>query len=175
MIIITHPPAPPPPPRVGVDKILDNIRSKIGSTPDIILDALGWSGSEGTYYDGKVSVIITNQTDFSIREKNSDVAPSYTAITQLEKSQWVILTNGTKWRLYTNKISASSTNYFELNLDSKNDIITRYLIALFGAASYHAEKGEADIDVFFEKSRLYAKDLEENLSTQIMSADGLFP
>ena len=164
----------PPPPGVSVDKILDNIRSKIGNTPDVILDALGWSGSEGTYYDGKVSVIITNQTDFSIREKNSDVAPSYTAITQLEKSQWVILTNGTKWRLYTNKISASSTNYFELNLDSKNDTITRYLIALFGAASYHAKEREADIDIFFEKSRLYAKDLEENLSTQIMSADGLF-
>ena len=159
---------------IDVDEALGNVRMEIGSAPDMILKVLGWDMLGETYHDNKVSVVITNQDDFSIREKNSDIAPSYTAITKLEESQWVILTNGTRWRLYTSKISASSTNYFEIRLDKNNDSITRYLIVMFGFASYREDDGAPDIDRFFEKSRVYAKELEENLSTQIMSADGLF-
>ena len=163
--------------KIDIDKILDNVKKKIGDTPKVILKTLGWDMSDGTYHDGKVSVMITNQDDFSIREKNSDIAPSYTAITKLKESQWVILTNGTRWRLYTNRISASSTNYFEILLDKNNDTITKYLIVMFSNMSYHendADGTTSDIDRFFEQSKTYAKELEENLSIQIMSANGLF-
>ena len=163
--------------KIDIDKILDNVKKKIGDTPKVILKTLGWDMSDGTCHDGKVSVMITNQDDFSIREKNSDIAPSYTAITKLKESQWVILTNGTRWRLYTNRISASSTNYFEILLDKNNDAITKYLIVMFSNMSYRendADGTTSDIDRFFEQSKTYAKELEENLSIQIMSANGLF-
>ena len=86
----------------------------------------------------------------------------------------MILTNGKKWRLYTNRISASSTNYLDMTLGPGRDSALRYLVALFGAASYRKTGGLRDIDIFFDESGKYARDLEEDLSAKIMSADGLF-
>ena len=161
---------------IDMDAKISGIKQKIGQSPDKLLTALGWdiSNPDGTYYDGKVSVVITAEDDFSIRKKDSDVAPSYTAISKLRDSKWVILTNGTKWRLYTNRISASSTNYFEITLNPQRDSITRYLIAIFQTVAFEEKDGVADIDLFFDEGRNYATSLEDDLSARIMSPNGLF-
>ena len=121
-----------------------------------------------------VSITITDADDFSIRKNESDVAPSYTAVATLRKSLWAILTNGRKWRLYSAKISASSTNYFEILLDPEQDNITKYLIVLFGAESFEEKDEKRDVDIFFDESKNHSTQLEESMSEKIMKSDGLF-
>ena len=149
---------------------------KITSDPKKILNYLGWdiSNSDEVYHKNDVAIVITKQDDFGVRKKADDVAPSYTAISELGKSKWAILTNGKKWRLYSNRVSASSTNYFEITLDLKRGSVMRYLPTIFGSASYITTEGRADIDLFFDEGRRYATDLEVGLSTEIMRADGIF-
>ena len=161
--------------RQNIDSNLDRIRPNIGNA-EKLLNSLGWdiSNSSGSYHNGNVTITVTKQDDFSIRENESDVAPSYTAVATLRQSQWAILTNGKKWRLYSAKISASSTNYFEIVLDPEHDSITKYLIMLFNESSFKKIDGKIDIDVFFEEGKNYAKNLEGNLAAKIMSPDGLF-
>ena len=161
--------------RQNMNVKLVDIREKIGNTNGL-LESLGWdnANSDGSYYDGMVSITITDADDFSIRKNESDVAPSYTAVATLRQSQWAILTNGKKWRLYSAKISASSTNYFEISLDPEQDSITKYLIILFDTKSFEEKDGKRDVDVFFEESKNHSTQLEENMSEKIMSPDGLF-
>ena len=151
---------------------LNDIHGMIGK-PEEVMKALGWGTEDGVYLEGKVSMTVTKQNEFSIRT-DDDVAPSYTAISKLSDSQWCILTNGIKWRLYTNKISASSTNYFEIALDSNNTTITKYLIAIFSLEAFEEKSDKIDIDVFFDEGKNYAVELEENLTDRIMNQDGLF-
>jgi len=148
------------------------IREMIGCPSDEILTLLGWTQTESKL-DKKVLITITAQNDFSIRE-GSGIAPSYTAISKLDYSEWSILTNGKRWRLYTNKISASNTNYFEIILDPANDKITRYLIAIFSRTAYKDRDGKADIDIFFDQGRTYARELEEDLASRLLGPRGLF-
>ena len=161
--------------RQNVDGELVDLKEKIGDAKNL-LDTLGYdiSNSTGSYFDKTVSITITDQDNLSVRKNETEVAPSYVAVATLRKSQWAILTNGKKWRLYSAKISASSTNYFEISLDPAQDSITKYLIILFGAASFEKIDEKRDIDLFFEEGKNYAKKIEEDLSDKIMSPDGLF-
>jgi len=86
----------------------------------------------------------------------------------------VILTNGKVWRLYTNRVSASTTNYFEITLDPKNELITKYLIAIFDKSVYNVKKGQSDIDQYFDEGKKLALELEEDLASTIMHRDALF-
>ena len=161
--------------RQNIDEKLEDIKEKIGDV-NKLLESLGWdiANSTGSYYDGMVSITITDADDFSIRKNESDVAPSYTAVATLRKSSWAILTNGRKWRLYSAKISASSTNYFEILLDPEQDNITKYLIIVFGAESFEEKDEKRDVDVFFDESKNHSTQLEGNMSEKIMKSDGLF-
>ena len=141
-----------------------------GTDVQSLLKALGWKKTHEPYNE-TVSVIITNQENFGIRAGRDDVAPSYLAISALSRHRWVILTNGAKWRLYTSRVSASTTNYFELNLARSSDMVLQYLYIIFGHASY-ADKGPR-IDLFFDQGKEFATQLEENLSERIMSQDGI--
>ena len=151
---------------------LKDVHGLIG-TPESILESLGWTANSYTYLEGKVSLTVTGQSEFSMRTTD-DMAPSYTAVSKLAGSQWSILTNGTRWRLYTSRVSASSTNYFEIVLDPSNPTITKYLVAIFSLGAFEERSGRADIDIFFEEGKNYAVELEENLTKKIMSPDGLF-
>jgi len=102
------------------------------------------------------------------------VAPSYIAISALSDSRWVILTNGKVWRLYTGRVSASTTNYFEITLDPKNKLITKYLIAIFDKSVYDVKEGQSDIDQYFDEGKKLALELEEDLASTIMHKDALF-
>ena len=115
-------------------------------------------------------VIITIQDNFSIRQSMADVAPSYTAVSRLSKHKWVILTNGKKWRLYTNRVSASSTNYFEINLND-SDSVLKYLGAIFTRNNFVGNSPR--IDLFFDQGKEFARQLEEDLASRIMSQNGI--
>lgn len=102
------------------------------------------------------------------------VAPSYIAISALSDSRWVILTNGKVWRLYTSRISASTTNYFEITLDPENELITKYLVAIFDKSVYDVREGQVAIDQYFDEGKKLALELEEDLASTIMHKDALF-
>ena len=70
-------------------------------------------------------VIVERGQDFGVQRSSEDVAPSYRAVAELRNTPWVILTDGITWRLYTSKVSASTTNYFEINLEVKKAIVLR--------------------------------------------------
>lgn len=139
-----------------------------GNNVNLLLDILGWKMNE---VSDVVRVVITEQENFSIRETEDNVAPSYTAVSELSSHRWVILTNGTKWRLYTNRISASSTNYFEINLHNPSDLVLRYLSLIFGHASFDGDSPR--IDFFFDQGKEFATQLEEDLTSRIISQDGV--
>ena len=161
--------------RPGVDEMVGEVKSKLARPAADILRALGWKGVMGAHHDGgNAHIMITSQNDFSVREGATDVPPSFTAIAKLKEKKWVILTNGKKWRLYTSRISASSTNYFELQLESPHDAVIKYLVMVFGSASYQGDDGKTDVDGFLGASKTYAEGLGEDLFTQIITPDGLF-
>lgn len=89
--------------------------------PEDILGALGWNLNNAkkhglTYRFKGVSIVVTPRgRNLSVKTRNN-VAPSYTAVAELKHSSWVILTNGREWRLYTNKVSASTTNYLGIDI-----------------------------------------------------------
>lgn len=112
--------------------------------------------------------------DFGVQRYAGEVAPSYRAIAELRQTPWVILTDGITWRLYTSRVSASTTNYFEINLGVRKDIILRYLVAIFGATLYVDEDDKSGIDVIFDDGKNYVQDLEDNLAERILKPDGVF-
>ena len=98
--------------------------------------------------------------------------PATGAVAELKNRSWVILTNGVVWRLYTNRISASTTNYFEVNLQQKDKYVIKYLVAIFGAASYSGMS--PNINTFFEESQTKARALEDDMRAKMLKPDGLF-
>ena len=109
------------------NRLWDDIRRDIGPVAqaagaaleggaEATLEALGWDldaakrdGMIYRYSDTSV-VVVPKSRDLSVRTRGA-AAPSYTAVAELNNSRWVILTNGREWRLYTSKVSASTTNY----------------------------------------------------------------
>lgn len=168
------------------NRLWDDLQHDTGSTAEAVcavlpntkkaLEALGWNLDSAktvgkTYRFSGVSVIVSPGNDLSVRTKN-DVAPSYTAVAELKHTTWVILTNGKRWRLYTNRVSASTTNYLEVDVGRGDLVRCRYLAALFAAQTYGGKSPQ--IDEFFEQSRIRTRALEEDLSSKILVADGLF-
>ena len=119
-------------------------------------------------------VVVDRGQDFGMRRGADEVAPSYRAVAELKNTPWVILTDGRTWRLYTSRVSASTTNYFEISLEVKKAVILRYLAAIFGAAPYVVKDGKAGIDVIFDEGKNYVQKLEENLADRILQPDGVF-
>ena len=168
------------------NRLWDDLRHDIDSTTEAVravlpdtknaLEALGWNLGRAkrvgkTYRFSGVSVIVSQGDDLSVRTKD-DVAPSYTAVAELKHATWVMLTNGKQWRLYTSRVSASTTNYLEIDAGRRDVARCRYLAALFAARTY--EGTSPQIDEFLKQSRLRTQTLEEDLSSKILAADGLF-
>ena len=145
------------------------------------LRLLGWTGLEGsggvyrTRAFPEASIVVVDRgTDFGVQRSRDEAAPSYRAVAELASTPWVILTDGVVWRLYTSRVSASTTNYFEMSLLSRKGIVLRYLAAMFGAASYVKRGVKARIDVIFDEGKDYVQELEENLADRILRPDGVF-
>lgn len=144
-----------------------------------VLVALGWnldsakrSGSVYQFKNVSTSIVVAPAgRDLSVRTKDG-VAPSYTAVAELKHSRWVILTNGRVWRLYTSRVSASTTNYLEIDTGGGHPEPLKYLAALFGFATHEGDSPK--IDEIFDEAHHKAMDLEKDLRTKILAADGLF-
>ena len=151
-------------------------KTKSEHTTQEILGWLGWNNikDDGICHTSDiVSIVVSEGNNLGTKIKDG-VAPSYTAVSELKNSTWVILTNGTHWRLYTSKISSTTTNYFEINLGLGKEIVFEYLVAIFGAVSYQSINNKTAIDVAFEEGKTYARELEEDLASKILTADGIF-
>ena len=145
------------------------------------LGMLGWDdleGSDGVYHSQSFPeatiLVVERGPDFGLQRSAEKAAPSYRAVAELARTRWVILTDGTTWRLYTSRVSASTTSYFELSLEVRKEAVLRYLVAIFGAASYVKQDGKASIDVIFDDGRTYAQELEDNLEYRMLKPDGVF-
>ena len=159
---------------------VEAVKAALKRTPEEMLVALGWDLDDSKRtgrtcrFKGASVVVAPKGRDLSVRTRD-DVAPSYTAVAELKHSTWVILTNGREWRLYTSRVSASTTNYLGIDTGSGDLEPLRYLAALFGAATYEGgTAGLPQIDEFFDQARFKAKSLEDDLREKILSADGLF-
>lgn len=107
----------------------------------------------------------------SLDTKTGDqVVPSYQAVASLREFNWVILTNGRLWRLYSSRVSSSSTNYFEVDLEgivSESDPKLLYFVSLFSASSFLSRQGLTDIEITYEGGITYAKEIEEDLRSKV--------
>ncbi len=161
--------------RMDANKVAESVLAA-GNVWDA-LKKLGWNikPEHGTQkIDDTVSITVTPRDDLNVRKSDTEVAPSYLAVDALKHSTWSILTNGTDWRLYSTKMSASTTNYFAAFLDPNRKSAAKYLAAIFGSSAYAVVEGRRDIEAFFANSREYARDLEDNMASRIMSANGTF-
>ena len=159
----------------------DGLEGAWGGDGVATLGLLGWDdleGSGGVYrsesFPEATVLVVERGPDFGLQRSAEEAAPSYRAVAELARTRWVILTDGTTWRLYTSRVSASTTNYFELSLEARKGAVLRYLAAIFGAASYVKRDGKAGIDVIFDDGKNYVQELEENLAERILRPDGVF-
>lgn len=103
-------------------------------------------------------------------KKSAEVVPSYQAVSALKQVHWVILTNGRLWRLYSSRVSSSSTNYFEIDLDgitSESDPKLAYFLSLFSASSLAPKPQGSDLETIFEGGLKYAQEIRDELSRQV--------
>lgn len=116
------------------------------------------------------AICILTKAESLDTKKSDEVVPSYQAVSALKQVHWVILTNGRLWRLYSSKVSSSSTNYFEIDLDgitSEDDPKLAYFISLFSAVSLTPKPEGSDLDTIFEGGQKYAQKIKDELSKQV--------
>lgn len=127
--------------------------------------------SHGRLLDVTCVVAPVESLDVKVEDK---VAPSYQAVAALRRSTWVILTNGRLWRLYSNRVSSASTNYFEVDLEgivTETDPRLTYYISLFSAASFVLREGVTDVDLVYEEGTKHAQEIEDDLRRKVFNED----
>jgi hypothetical protein len=125
---------------------------------------LRWHG-----VDLDVSCVVAPVDSLDVKTPDR-VAPSYQAVAALRRTGWVILTNGRLWRLYSSRVSSSSTNYFEVDLEGvadEGDPKLIFFVALFSASSFVPRKGVTDIELVYEGGLRYAKEVEDDLRAKV--------
>ncbi|MDA8000827.1 MAG: BREX-1 system adenine-specific DNA-methyltransferase PglX [Alphaproteobacteria bacterium] len=118
-----------------------------------------------------LTLVLTGQKDMAALVTGSREVPTFTAVAQLEHTPWVILTNGTIWRLYSSRVSASSTNYFEASLEFGNQKKSLFVAAIFSPDLYEGKI--PPIQELLERSNAQAKRLGDNLARDILAPDGV--
>jgi len=116
-------------------------------------------------------VAAVESLDVKTRDK---VAPSYQAVAALKSHTWVILTNGRLWRLYSNRVSSPSTNYFEVDLENvaaETDPRLTYFVSLFSASSFVVRENVTDVDLIYEEGIRHAQEVEADLRQKIFDGD----
>jgi hypothetical protein len=177
----------------SVQKESENLFSKLGGSPSNIdpkevLVTLGYSISSvpsstksysqyELYYEGRkldATSILVGSPSISLDVRTlTDVTPSYFAVSSLKQYSWAILTNGRIWRLYSSRVSSSSTNYFEVDLEGiaiETDQRLAYFVALFSPASLVpqvATEGKSELDITFEGGVKYAQEIETDLKSKV--------
>ena len=144
-----------------------------------LLHALGYdlqekNGGYSLLINGTVvsSIIVTDRANLDV--KYGEGIPSMQAVTELSNNDWVMLTNGRIWRMYSSKVSSSSTDYFEIDLDQvddEKDMRLQYFVAIFGALSLRIINGISQLDYIHEESVTHASELEDDMRSKIFDGD----
>jgi len=116
------------------------------------------------------AICVVTKADSLDTKKAQEVVPSYQAVSALKHVHWVILTNGRLWRLYSSRVSSSSTNYFEIDLEgvaSESDPRLHYFVSLFSAAALMPKETGSDLDSVFEGGLKYAQEIKDELSSKV--------
>ena len=101
---------------------------------------------------------------------SNESVPSHQAVSALQHSRWVILTNGLLWRLYSARANAASTNYFEIDLDNvttEDDDRLQYYVSLFSSSSLLPKEGTTDLDSIYDGGLNYASEIEFELKQKV--------
>lgn len=159
-------------------RVLDALRASDKEIVALLL-ALGYDVQEKkggyTLLVGKTivsSIIVTDRTDLDVKYDGN--IPSMQAVSELSNHEWVMLTNGRIWRMYSSKVSSASTNYFEVDLDKvddEKDMRLQYFVVIFGAPSMQIIKGTTQLDSIHEGSLRHASELEENMRRKIFEGE----
>ena len=118
------------------------------------------------------SIIVSDRANLDVRY--GEGIPSMRAVAELSDHEWVMLTNGRIWRMYSSKVSSASTNYFEVDLeqaDDEKDVRLQYFVAIFGALSLQIVNGASQLDSIHEGSLTHASELEEDMRSKIFDGD----
>jgi hypothetical protein len=136
-----------------------------------LLEKTGHKQYSLKYHSSSLDVSCITTGAESLDTKTGDeVVPSYQAVASLREFRWVILTNGRFWRLYSSRVQSSSTNYFEVDMDSvvaENDPRVGYFVGLFSSSSFLQREGVTDIDLTLDNGIKYAKEIEEDLRAKV--------
>ena len=158
--------------------ILDVIRTHPGEVVPM-LNALGYnlektSSGYALLIDGNVvsMAVVTDRVELDV--KYGDSIPSMQAVAELTAHEWVMLTNGRIWRMYSSKVQSASTNYFEVDLekvDDTKDSRIQYFVAIFGARSMRMKDKTSHLDEIHIGSIAYASELEEDMRDKIFNGE----
>lgn len=127
--------------------------------------------SHGRRLDVACVVAPVESLDVKVGDK---AAPSYQAVAALKRCSWVILTNGRLWRLYSSRVSSSSTNYFEVDLDgvaAETDARLVYFVSLFSSSSFVVRQDVTDVDLVYDEGIKHAQDVEKDLRKKVFDGD----
>lgn len=158
--------------------VLDALRTSDQNVVTL-LQALGYdlrekSGGYSLLIKGTVesSIIVTDHANLDVRY--GEGIPSMQAVSELSNNNWVMLTNGRIWRMYSSKVSSASTNYFEVDLDQvddEKDMRLQYFVAIFSALSMRTINGTSQLDSIHEESMTHASELEDDMRSKIFDGD----
>jgi hypothetical protein len=151
--------------------------------------------------DGKTAAFIStwgrwlDGPDFHLDQETPEENPGARVVTALEEgvADWIIVTNGRQWRLYSRHAHSRATNFYEVDLvealiasgDTDPNEAFRYWWLFFRAAAFSPRptavaggsgqglRAECWLDSIAEGSREYAKQLGERLKERIFVS--IFP
>ena len=154
------------------DSARDIMRQIKKNKPSDLYHILGWGKHirPGKHVFTNVTLIVSSQDDLSLKVGDNP-APSSMVIDAVKQTPWVVLTNGINWRLYTSKIAAMTTDYFQVNYNPDHADSIKYLVAIF---SYKAYGTDLLIEKYLYNSTMHAKKLERNLQKTITDKNGPF-
>ncbi|NLE40121.1 MAG: hypothetical protein GX621_19065, partial [Pirellulaceae bacterium] len=118
--------------------------------------------------------------DFNLDQDTSDENPGACVVSALDEgvADWIIVTNGRQWRLYSRRAHSRATNFYEVDLlealvasgDTDPNEAFRYWWLFFRAGAFEPTEAKAEacwLDLVAEGSRDYAKRLGERLKERI--------
>jgi len=146
--------------------------------PDYLLTAKSGSGKTAAFVYAWDRWL--DGPDFNVDQETSEENPGACVVTALEESvaDWIIVTNGRIWRLYSRQAHSRATNFYEVDLiealvasgDTDPNEAFRYWWLFFRAAAFGPADGVEEgcwLDAVARGSRDYAKRLGERLKDRV--------
>lgn len=118
--------------------------------------------------------------DYTRDKDTPEENPGAVVVSLLDRGEtdWVIVTNGKHWRLYSSKAHSRATNYYEIDLEEVMARLDpeesfRYFYLFFRKEAFLAPDGATFLDKLLKGSEEYAKKLGERLKKRVF--EEIFP